>query len=178
MLHALRAAARRFAPLSLAALVLVCGLAPASAASFNKTNLFIDDLAKGALNLSTDTIKVMLTNTAPTASNHCYSDVSGNELANGDGYTTGGATVSGTGLSNSSGTESFAASATTWTSNTGNMGPFQYVVYYDSNPLGNASAACKTILGWYNIGSATTLNGVNGDTFVATPQGGVLATLQ
>lgn len=139
-------------------------------ASFNKFNLFVDDLAKKLIDLGTDSIKVMLTDTAPVATNHLYSDISGNELANGNGYTTGGATVSGTGLSNASGVESFAASPTTWTSNTGNMGPFRYVVYYD--------ATSGTLLGWYDIGSETTLNGVNGDTFVATPQGGVLETLQ
>jgi hypothetical protein len=140
-------------------------------ATFNKFNLFTDDLAKGVMNLSTDTIKVMLTNTAPVATNHVYSDISSTELANGNGYTTGGATVSGTGVSNASGVESLAASATTWTSNTGSMGPFRYIVYYDSTP------ATKTLIGWYDYGSSITLNGANGDTFTDTPAGSVLLTL-
>lgn len=148
--------------------------AAASAAdAFNKFNLFVDDLSKAALNLNTDTIKVMLTNTAPVVTNHCYADISGNELASGNGYTTGGQTVSGTGVSNSSGLETMTAAATTWTSSTGNMGPFRYVVYYDSTP-----SSCKTLIGWYDNGSSITLNGVDADTFTVTPAGGDLLTLQ
>lgn len=140
-------------------------------ASFNKFNLFSEDLMKGVMTLSTDTIKVMLTNTAPVATNHVYSDISATELANGNGYTTGGATVAGTGVSNSSGTESLAANATTWTSSTGSMGPFRYVVYYDSTP------STKTLIGFYDRGSSVTLDGTNGDQFTVTPSGSVLCTL-
>ena len=140
-------------------------------AAMSKFNLTMDDLCKGVMNLSSDVIKVMLTNTLPTATKHIYSDVSGTELANGNGYTTGGATVAGTGVSNSSGTESFAASATTFTSVTGSMGPFEYIIYYDSTP------ATKTLLGWYSYGSALTLNGANGDTLTLTPASSVLFTL-
>src|SRR5262245_43919657 len=131
-------------------------------AAFNKVNLTVEDFLKGVMNLSTDTVKAMLTNTAPVATNHVYGDISGSELASGNGYTTGGTAVTGTGLSNSSGTESFASNATVWTSVTGSMGPFRYVVYYDNTP------ATKTILGWYDYGSSITLNGANGDTFTVT----------
>ena len=140
-------------------------------ASFTKFNLAVDDLCKGALNFSSDTLKVMLTNTAPIATNHAYADISSNEVGSGNGYTTGGATVTGTGTSNASGTESITANATTWTSVTGNLGPFRYVVYYDY------TATTKTLIGFYDYGSSLTLNGVNGDTFTVTPAGGVLATL-
>lgn len=158
---------------------LLAAFQPAEATQvFNKVNLFVDDVAKGNVDLATDPIHAILTNTSPVATNHCYSDISANELAAGDGYSTGGALVSGTGLSNASGVESLAASATTWTSSTGNMGPFEYVVYIDWAPLGNASAACKPILGWYNNGAAVTLNGANGDTFTSTPTSGVLLQLQ
>lgn len=140
-------------------------------ATFNKFNLFVQDLARGNMNLNTDTLKVMLTNTAPVATNHVYSDISATELANGNGYTTGGATVPGTGTSNSSGTESVAATAITFTSVTGNMGPFRYVVFYDNTP------ATKTLIGWADYGSSITLNGAAGETFVITPSGNVLLTL-
>jgi hypothetical protein len=139
--------------------------------AYNKFNLTVEDWLKGVMNLSSDTVKVMLTNTAPVATNHVYADISGSELANGNGYTTGGATVAGTSVSNSSGTETFAASATTWTSVTGNMGPFRYIVYYDSTP------STKTLIAWYDYGSSITLNGVAGETFVDTPAGGALFTL-
>jgi len=149
-----------------------------ASSSFNKVNLFVDDLAKGNLNLSTDTIHVILSNTAPVATNHCYSDISVNELASGDGYTTGGQTVTGTGISNASGVETMTAGNNVWTSTTASMGPLRYVIYIDWAPLGNASAACKPILGWYDNGSSITLNGANGDTYTSTPAGGDLLQLQ
>ncbi len=141
-------------------------------AAFSKFNGFVHGLALGAMNLNTDTIKVMLTNTAPVATNTQYSDISSNELASGNGYTTGGATVSGTGSSNSSGTETMTASATTFTSSTGSMGPFRYAVYYDSTP------STKYLIGWFDYGSSITLNGAAGETFVLTPSGGDLLTIQ
>lgn len=140
-------------------------------ATFQKFNLFVEDILNKQLDLDTDTLKVMLTNTAPVATNHYYADISSNELANGNGYTTGGATVTGVSFSSSSGTTSLNAAATTFTSSTGSMGPFRYVVYYDSTPTN------KTLIGWYDYGSSITLNGAAGETFVVTPAGGVLLTL-
>jgi hypothetical protein len=139
------------------------------AISGTKFNDFVDDLYKGVMNLSSDTIKLLLTNTAPVVTNHVYGDILG-EVASGNGYTTGGATVSGTGVSNSSGTESLAAAATEWISVTGDMGPFRYFAYYDSTP------ATKTLIQFYDYGSELTLHGANGDTFTVTPSGGVIQT--
>lgn len=139
-------------------------------AAFQKFNTFVDTLCKGGVNLNADTIKVMLTNTAPVATNSKYSDISGTELANGNGYTTGGATVTGVSLTNSSGTESLAVGSTTFTSATGTMGPFRYVVYYDS------SATNAPLIGFYDYGSSVSLNGAAGETFVIQP-GSSLFTL-
>ena len=139
-------------------------------ASFNKFYQTVNDIGLGVLDLNTDTIKVMLTNTLPVATNHVYSDISGGEVANGNGYTTGGGTVTGTGYTNSSGTSTLAGSAFTWTSSTGNMGPFRYVVAYDSTP------ATKTLLGWWDYGSSVTLNGVNADQFVWAPVSSIIFT--
>lgn len=139
-------------------------------ATFQKFNSFVDKVLKGVVNLSTDTVKVMLTNTAPVATNVNYSDISGTELANGNGYTTGGATVTGTSLNASSGTDSYVVGSTTFTSNTGSMGPFRYVVYYDDTATG------KPLIGFYDYGSSVTLNGAAGETFVIQP-GASLLTL-
>ena len=137
-------------------------------AAFQKFNNFVDALCKGQVNLSADSIKVLLSNTAPVATNSQYSDISGSELAAGNGYTTGGAAVTGASLTNSAGTESFAAGSTTFTSSTGNMGPFRYVVYYDSTS--------GKLIGFYDYGSSVTLNGAAGETFVVQP-GAALFTL-
>jgi hypothetical protein len=119
-------------------------------ASFNKFNNFVDGLAKGIV-LNTDTLKVMLTNTAPVATNTQYSDISGNELANGNGYTTGGSTIASTSATNTTGTESIAGTAVTFTA-TAAMGPFRYAVIYDNTP------ATKWLIGWFDYGSSITLN--------------------
>lgn len=137
-------------------------------ANFQKFNNFVDYLAKGKVNLSTDTLKVMLTNAAPVATNTKYSDISAGELANGNGYTTGGVAVTGVTLSNVTGTEALAAAATTFTSSVGNMGPFRYVVYYDS------TAVDQPLIGFYDYGSTVTLNGVAGETFVVQPGASLL----
>lgn len=139
--------------------------------AFAKFNNFVQNIGLKTMNLNTDTFKVMLTNTAPIATNSVYGDISATELANGNGYTTGGAVVAGTGYSNSSGTSSEAASPTTFTSVTGNMGPFRYVVYYDFTDIN------KSLVGFYDYGSSVTLNGAAGETFVITPAGSVLFTI-
>lgn len=137
----------------------------------NKFNLFVEDILKGNCNLASggDTIKCMLSNTLPVATNHVYANIT--EIAAGNGYTTGGIACTGTSLSNASGTETFACNAVTWTSITGNMATFRYIIYYDSTP------ATQTLITWYDYGGTITLNGAAGDTFTASPTGNVLFTL-
>ena len=137
-------------------------------AAFQKFNSFTDVLAKGGVNLNTDVLKVLLTNTAPVATMSKYSDIAAQELANGNGYATGGAVLPGTSTSNTTGTETVAASAVTFTSSVGAMGPFRYLVVYDS------TANNQPLIGFYDYGSSITLNGAAGETFVATPGAGIL----
>ena len=129
--------------------------------TFNKFNNFVDGLCQGKINLASAAIKVMLTNTAPVATNTKYTDISTNELAAGNGYSTGGAAVTGTGVSNTNGVETLAVSSTTFTSNTGAMGPFRYAVYYDSTS--------GYLIGWYDYGQSVSLNGAAGETFQLQP---------
>jgi hypothetical protein len=126
-------------------------------ATYNKFNNAVHNLCSAVINFNSDTFKVMLTNTAPVATNSNYSDISGNELANGNGYTTGG-TASTTSSANSSGTETATAADVTFTA-TGSMGPFRYAVYYDST---TGHLWC-----WFDYGSSVTL--AAGETFVVEP---------
>lgn len=143
------------------------------AAAYNKFNLTSQDLSEGVINFASDVFKVMLTNTAPVATNHLYGDISGNELANGNGYTTGGISSAVT-VGNASGTETWTATAVTWTAS-GSMGPFRYVVFYDTTP----TSPLKPLVGWWDYGSSVTLN--SGETFQFQPNSsattGTLATL-
>lgn len=140
-------------------------------AAFNKFNLTVEDWLKSATNYSADTFKAMLTSAAPVASNHVYSDISANEVANGAGYTTGGATVTISSNSNSNGLQTVVASAAspTWTGSGAGFGPFRYVTIYDS------SATTKTLQCWFDYGSAISVN--SGDTFTIS-FGANLFTLQ
>lgn len=136
-------------------------------AAYNKFNLFTQDMADGVHNFKTGSAavyKALLTNTAPVATNHLYSDISANELASGAGYTTGGATLTITD-SSSSGTETVSASAAspTWTAS-GSMGPFRYVVVYRSDDTN------KELVCWFDFGSSITM--ASGDTFtISFPSG-------
>lgn len=140
-------------------------------ATANKFSGFTHALATKLVNLNTDVLKVMLTNTLPVATNNVYADVSGTELATGNGYTTGGGTVTGVTSTNATGTETVSGASFTWTSVTGTMGPFRYVVLYDS------TATAGNLIEWWDYGSAVSLNGANGDQFTWTPTGSVLLTL-
>lgn len=138
-------------------------------ASGNKFNAFAAAMPNGLCNLSADTIKFMLTNTAPTSSNAVYGDISGNELANGNGYTTGGASATLTSSTQTGGLYKYIASlaSPTWTA-TGSMGPFRYVVAYDS------SASTKSLIGWWDYGSSLTLSSTNTFTVTLDATNGVL----
>ncbi len=133
-------------------------------ASFNKLNAFAAYLPNGAVNIASDTVKVMLTNTLPVATNSVYGDISGNELGSGNGYITGGATVTVSASTQTGGTYKLVASVAnpTWTA-TGAMGPFRYAVMYDS------SASTKALIGWWDYGSSLTLAATN--TFTITLDG-------
>lgn len=133
-------------------------------ASFNKLNAFAAAMPNAGVNLGSDTVKLMLTNTVPVATNVQYSDISATEVASGNGYTTGGATVTLTSSTQSGGTYKYIASAAspTWTA-TGAMGAFRYVVAYDTTP------ATKSLIGWWDYGS--TINLTSGQTFTATLDG-------
>jgi len=133
-------------------------------ASFNKFNLFTQDVCQGVHNFKSGgaTYKVMLTNTAPVATNHLYGDISGNEVANGGGYTTGGAS-SAMSDSSASGIEKVLATNVTWTGSGGGMGPFRYAVIYLS------SDSNKELVCWFDYGSSISLN--SGDTFTVSFDG-------
>lgn len=135
-------------------------------ASFNKFNLFTQDLCEGVHNFKSggQTFNVMLTNTAPVATNHLYGDISGTELANGGGYTTGGS-ASAMSDSSASGVEKVLATNVTWTGSGGGMGPFRYVVIYNTTP----TTPLKPLVSWYDYGASISLN--SGDTFTVAFDG-------
>jgi hypothetical protein len=137
-------------------------------AAFSKFNSTAYDKWRGAFNLSSDSIKAMLTNVAPDPNSHYYTDLQPNELVAGNGYVQGGAIVPSTSVTNAAGVVTFNVGAVTWVSSIGSMGPYRYVVYYDD------SAANKNLLGFYDLGASLVLNGLNSDIETVAPNGGAL----
>jgi flagellar capping protein FliD len=125
----------------------------------NFTNYLVGNVSGQVIAFGSDTFKIMLSNTAPVATNTKYSDISTNELASGSGYTTGG-TASTVSAANSSGTETITAADVTFTA-TGSMGPFRYAVFYDTTPTD------KPLVCWFDYGSSITL--ASGESFTVEP---------
>lgn len=133
--------------------------------SGSKFNATVKELAEGAFLCAADTLKVMLTNTAPVATNTLYGDISAAELANGNGYLTGGTQATLSSSAQVSGTYTLTLNNVTFTA-TGSMGPFRYAVLYDAT----ATSPLKPLLGWWDYGSSLTL--ANTDTFTVAWNGG------
>jgi hypothetical protein len=136
-------------------------------AAFNKFNSFVEALAEKVHNLGSDTLKVMLTNTAPVATNTIKANLT--EIAAGNGYTAGGNTASVTSSTQTSGLYRLVlGDPTTWTASGGSIGPFRYAVLY------NDTATNDELIGWWDYGSAVTL--ADGESFAVDfdPTTGVL----
>ena len=71
-------------------------------AAFNKFNQFVADTQNGVHNISSDTLKFMLTNVAPVATNSVKADLT--EISAGNGYTAGGTAVAITSSTQTGGT--------------------------------------------------------------------------
>ena len=135
-------------------------------ATFNKFNSFVEALAEKVHNLGSDVIKVMLTNSAPLATNTIKANLT--EIGAGNGYTAGGATVTVASSSQTSGTYKLVLNDVTFTASGGSIGPFRYAVLY------NDTAASDELIGWYDYGSSISLLAGESLTVDFDPTNGVL----
>lgn len=119
-------------------------------ANFVKFNSFVAACANGVHNLGSDTLKVMLTNTAPAAGNTQKSNLT--EIGAGNGYTAGGAAVTITSSAQTGGNYSLVGNDHTFTAAGGTIGPFRYAVLY------NDTATNDELIGSWDYGSSITLN--------------------
>ncbi len=119
-------------------------------AAYNKFNVTTRDLVTAKHDFSTAVFKVMLTNTAPAATNAVKTDIT--EITAGNGYTAGGP-VTTIGLSNTSGTETVTASTVTITASGGSIPTFQYAVLYNDTQ----SSPAKPLVAWFDNGSPINL---------------------
>jgi hypothetical protein len=124
-------------------------------ATYTKFNSFLEAAFEKAHNLGSDTIKVLLTLTAPVAGNSVKADLT--EIAAGNGYSAGGATVTITSSAQSSGTYKIVGSDVVFTASGGAIANFRYAVLY------NDTAASDELIGFWDYGSTVTVN--TGETF-------------
>lgn len=121
-------------------------------AAFNKFQNFVQDLGRGVHNLNSNTLKVLLTNSAPNAATHTVkADLT--EISAGNGYSAGGPTLSGVGYSQTSGTGKLMASDNVITATGGSIGPFRYAVLYNDTPTSPADP----LVGYWDYGSSISL---------------------
>lgn len=135
-------------------------------AAFNKFNSFVEAIAEKVHNLGSDVLKVMLTNSAPLASNTQKSDLT--DISAGNGYTAGGTAATISSSAQSSGTYKLVLADVVFTASGGSIGPFRYAVLY------NDTATNKELIGWWDYGSSITL--ADGETFTVDydPSTGIL----
>src|SRR5690554_6195037 len=119
-------------------------------ADWNHIDAFSEALAEKVHNLGSDTLKVYLTNTAPDAADATKADLP-TEIANGNGYTTGGLTLTVSSSSQTDGDYKLVVADLTITASGATMATWRYAVIY------NDTAANDEVLGWYDNGSAASL---------------------
>lgn len=129
-------------------------------ASFNKFNQFVADVASGVHQLQTGTthvLKVALSNTAPSSANAVLADIT--QVANGNGYTTGGISVGTITGAQTSGTFKLTGGTDpVWTASGAGF-TARYAVIYNDTPTSPADP----LIGWWDYGSSVTL--AAGETF-------------
>lgn len=135
-------------------------------AAYNKFNSFVEACAEKVHNLASDTLKVMLTNTAPVATNTIKANLT--EISAGNGYTAGGTQATQSSSAQTSGTYKLVLADVVFTASGGTIGPFRYVVLY------NDTATNDELIGWYDFGSSVTLQSGNTFTVDFDPSAGVL----
>ena len=137
-------------------------------ATYQKFHPFTEHLAEGAHDLAADTLRVMLTNTAPADSNALKSDIA--EIAAGAGYPAGGiqAVVSSSGQTG--GIYKLVLADVVITASGGSVGPFRYAVLYNDS----ATTPLKPLIARWDYGSSITLLDGESFTWDADPATGVL----
>lgn len=123
-------------------------------ATYNKFQSFVEALAEKVHNLGADDLRVVLTNTLPVNTNTQLSNIT--QIANGNGYTTGGTGATIASSLQTSGTYKLTLNDVVFTAS-GAMGPFRYAVLY------NNTATNDELIAWWDYGSALTL--ASGDSF-------------
>ena len=135
-------------------------------ATFNKFNSFVEALAEKTHNLGADTLKIALTNSAPSTADTILANIT--QIATGNGYVSGGTQATISSSAQTSGTYKLVLNDVTFTASGGSIGPFRYVVLY------NDTASNDELIGWYDYASTLTITNGNSFTVDFDPSAGAL----
>jgi len=125
------------------------------------SNHYKYQLAQGAIDLDTDTIKCALMASGfvfDKDAHATWADVSANELSAGNGYTSGGATLSGASMTEDDTNDRMEVTYddVSWTASGGSIGPTPGAILYDT------TTSDSTVIGYLDFGSdQTAADGAN-----------------
>lgn len=137
-------------------------------AAYNKFQQFVEDVAEKVHNLGADTLKVMLSNTAPVATNSVKANIT--EIAAGNGYTAGGTQAAISTSAHTTGTYKLVLADVVFTAAGGTIGPFRYPVLYNDTP----ASPLDPLIAWHDYGSSITLQDTETFTWDANASTGIL----
>jgi hypothetical protein len=134
-------------------------------ATFNKFDVFAENVAEKVHNLGGDALTYALTNVAPVATNTILANLTQISYTN---LSSRVPTI--TSSAQTSGTYKLVLADLILTASGGSVGPFRYVVLYNDTPTSPADP----LIGWWDYASSITL--ADGETFTvdADPTNGVL----
>lgn len=124
-----------------------------------KFQALVEHLMEKVHNLGADSLKILLTNDAPSAANDAVKADLTSELGTGGGYAAGGAAVNVTASAQAGGTYKLEADNVVFTAAAGTIGPFRYAVLYNDTP----AAPADPLIAYWDYGSSITL--ADGETF-------------
>lgn len=136
-------------------------------AAFSKFNQFVEDMAKGVHNLNTGSIKIMLTDVAPVATNTIKANIT--EITAANGYSAGGSAAAFVSGAQTSGTYKLVLSPVVFTASGGSIAQFRYAVLYNDTPTSPADP----LIGWYDYGAEINVTNGNSFTVALDPTAGV-----
>lgn len=110
--------------------------------AFTKFYCLTEDLANAEHDFGVHTFKMLLTNGAPDLTDEDTGDVT--EIAAGNGYTAGGATLASLTINETAGVTRLSCNDVTWTASGGSIGPARYGVIYNNS---NTKLVCFIDLG-------------------------------
>ena len=136
-----------------------------AAGVFTIYNTVAELIADGTLDLDTHTFKIALLTSAytPNLAHDEYADISGSEVANGSGYTTGGATLTTVTWAQTGGVATFDSDNAVWTATGGSI-TARYAAIYDDTSSG------KKLIGYVLLDTAPAdLTATDGNTLTVGP---------